>query len=251
MSVEHVEDLIDLEALGALDAEESAFVRAHVADCAACRAQLVEAEDTATRLALAAPMHRAPAALRDRVLAAVSARPQVVPIAAAPTALMRFNRRWGAMAAMLLLVPVGGLLTWAYVLQNQVNDLKQQNQQIAEEQRNVVLLATTPTVRARFTPTEQAGTATGMVTWNPDEGKCFVSVRGLPKAEPGTAYHVLYQNMRGVRNAGELKPDESGQAGLIFDVSNWRGDTYNVWVAAVRPGADEGTVLLQASLNRQ
>ena len=73
MNAEHVEDLIDLEAVGALEPAESAFVRAHAAGCPLCRASLAEAEATAARLALAVPLQRAPAEIRQRVMREVVA----------------------------------------------------------------------------------------------------------------------------------------------------------------------------------
>lgn len=255
MNSEHVEDLVDLEAVGALSPEESAFLRAHVADCARCRASLDEAEATAARLALLSPMHRAPSELRGRVMAEVqrsgASAPLALPGAArTPTPLMRFNRKWGAMAAMLFLLPLGGLLGWNFLLQTEVNDLKQESRQIQETQRDVVLLALPTTVRARFTPTQDAGTAQGTVSWNPDVGQCQVVVRGLP-VEEGVSYRVFYQGMRGVVDAGELRPDESGGAALTFDVKKWQGAEYQVWVAALRPGTEQATALLQAELRRQ
>jgi len=255
MSAQHVDDLLDLEALGALSPEESAFVRAHAADCAPCRASLEAAEGVAARLALAAPLYRAPAGLRERVLAELDAPPaeparrtNVVTMAPRqPSAIMRFNRRWGAVAASVLIVPLAGLLAWALILQNQVNDLKPQSQQLQQTQGNLVVLASG--IRARFTPTQDAGSATGSVVWSPEEGKCSVSVAGLPRQEP-VSYHVFYQGWRGIEDAGELKPDEAGRASLVFDASRWKGDTYDVWVAAVKPGSDQATALLQASLRR-
>jgi hypothetical protein len=255
MNAEHVEDLVDLEALGALTAEESEFVRAHASECPLCRADLAQAEAVVARLALAVPLHRAPAGLRSRVLAEVTApivrlaEPAPVPQPRPPTPIMRFNRRWGSIAAALFLVPLVGLLAWALVLQNQVNDLKEQSQQIQETQRDVVLLAASPPVRGRFVPTESAGEATGTVTWNPEEGRCAVSVLGLHK-ESGTDYHVYYKSPRGDIDAGELKPDDEGTATLVFDVSKWKGDTYTVWVSAIR-GNGEQTPLLHAWLRRE
>jgi len=254
MNAQHVEDLLDLEALGALDAEESAFVRAHAADCPHCQAMLDEARETAARLALSVPLQRAPAELRGRVMAEVEAPAAATPIAAfAParpsSAIMRFNRRWGAMAAMLFLVPLVGLLSWNLLLQNQVNDLQRESQQLQETQRDVVVFAMPSSLRAAFTPTADAGTARGMVNWNPDENRCRVSVRDLAPPAEGASYHVYYDSPAGPREAGELKPDANGSAELSFDVSRWRGDEYRVWVSSVGPHGDS-TRLLWASLRR-
>jgi hypothetical protein len=257
MNAQHVEELIDLEALGALTSEESEFVRVHAAGCPRCRASLAQAEEVAARLALAVPLHRAPARLRARVMADVStpsvaqAAPAVPAGRAEPrrlSAIVRFNRRWGAIAAVLFAVPLAGLLAWALMLQNQVNDLKQQNQQIQELQRDLVLLA--PGIRARFMPTQDAGEAAGSIVWNPDEGKCSVTVAGLARSDPPTSYHVFYQGWRGVEDAGVLDPDEAGRASLVFDASRWRGDVYHVWVSALRENG-ESVTLLQASLRRE
>jgi hypothetical protein len=253
MNAEHVEELIDLEALGALTSEESELVRVHAAGCPRCRASLAQAEEVVARLALAVPLHRAPAGLRGRVMAEVAA-PSVPPRAPIrspeprrPSVITRFNRRWGAAAAVLVALPLAGLLAWALMLQNQVNDLKQQNQQIQELQRDLVLLA--PGIRARFMPTKDAGEAAGSIVWNPDEGKCSVTVAGLSRSDPPTSYHVYYQGWRGVEDAGVLEPDEAGRASLVFDASRWRGDVYHVWVSALRPDG-ESVPLLQASLRR-
>ena len=253
MNAEHVEELVDLEALGALTSAESERVRAHVAGCPRCRASLAQAEEVAARLALSVPLYRAPARLRERVMAEVDApvTPATAPVRRmqprlAP-AILRFNRRWGAAAAALVVVPLAGLLAWALMLQNQVNDLKEQNQQIQELQRDLVLLA--PGVRARFVPTKDAGDAAGSIVWNPDEGKCSVTVAGLVRSDPTTSYHVFYQGWKGVEDAGVLEPDEAGRASLVFDASKWRGDVYHVWVSAVRAGGDS-LPLLQASLRR-
>jgi hypothetical protein len=256
MSTAHVEDLVDLEALGALSTEESAFVRAHAADCPFCAALLDDAEETAGRLALSVPLRRAPAEMRRRVMDEVTARPgadQTRPAAVPnrmPTPLMRFNRRWGALAAMIFLVPLAGLLTWNYILQHEVNNLKRENQQIQETQMDVVLLALPNSLRAELTPTVEAGSARGMVSWNPDAGKCMVRVRDLPPPEHGTTYQVFFQGQLDPRPAGELKPDEDGFASLVFDSSRWQGQEYRVWVSAVRGSAEPSTVLLWTTLRR-
>ena len=255
MNSGHVDDLVDLEALEALEPEESAHVRLHATICATCRAALIEAEDAAARLALAVPLHRAPAELRSRVLGLVAADAPVPPPGSNPRRLagltLRANR-WGALAAVLLVIPLAGLLIWAVFLQSQVNDLKEDSRHMQEAQRDVILLALPTTIKAKLTPTEHASDARGWVSWNPDEGQCALSVKALPKPEPGTSYRVYYEGPRGVFEAGELKPSDDGQAELRFDVSRWQGRDYRVWVSAVRPNSsDGGTMLLTADLRRE
>jgi len=253
MSTEHIEDLVDLEALDVLTPEESAFVRAHADACPRCRADLDAARETAAQIALSVPLHHAPAMLRARLLAEVAPAARLaspLPLSAHRSArLIRFTNRWGAVAAALVAVPVAGLLTWNMLLQSQVNELKDENRQIQETTRDVVLLAQPSTIRARLTASEMAAGARGSVTWNPDEGRCFVVVQGLGKPDGGTSYHVFYEGMKGLVDAGELKPNEQGVADLVFDASRWRGDEYRIYVTAVRQNAEPVT-LLSASLRR-
>src|SRR5262245_13702932 len=104
----HVEELVDLEALGALEPHESAQVRAHVAACPSCAAALHAAEETAARLALSVPLRVAPPALRARVMRAVdppgslAAVPVPLPVRR-PHAFRRVTNRWGALAAALVI----------------------------------------------------------------------------------------------------------------------------------------------------
>ena len=55
-------------ALGSLEGEDRAAFEKHLAECATCRADVQELQETAAMLAYAAPPAHAPGALRDRVL---------------------------------------------------------------------------------------------------------------------------------------------------------------------------------------
>ncbi|MGD9892884.1 MAG: anti-sigma factor [Dehalococcoidia bacterium] len=255
MSAAHVDDLIDLEALGALDAEESIFVRAHTADCPRCRAILEDAEGVAARLAFSVPLHHAPRALREGVMGEVAAAPETVGEPRRRSMLdggmiVRLSRRWGAMAAMILVAPLVGLLAWSLLLQNEVNDLKRENQQIQATQEELVLQALPTSLQAPFTPTESARGAYGTVSWNPDKQVCMVKVKHLPAADAGVSYHVYYQGPVGPRHAGTLEPDEQGSAEIRFDTSRWQGTEYQVWVSSVRPESEPAIVILQATITR-
>lgn len=254
MSAAHVDDLIDLEALGTLDAEESIFVRAHTADCPRCRALLEEAEGVTARIALSAPLHRAPMSMRKAVMAEVEAPPVTAIEPRRPSVfggvVYRFSRRWGAMAAMILVVPLLGLLAWSMILQNEVNDLKRENQQIQATQEELVLHALPTSLQTRFTPTEAAQGAYGTVSWNPDKQVCMVQVKHLPAADATSSYQVYYEGTFGPRLAGTLEPDGQGSAEIRFDTSRWQGTEYQVWVSSVRTDAEPTIVMLRATLTR-
>ena len=107
--------LTGVYALDALDGAEKTRFEAHLHECQACRAEVAELTETATRLAgaAAAPV---PAELRARVLAAAAEKRQQSPLPVV-TAISARDRsrtpRWyrqpAAAAAALLLVVSGGL----------------------------------------------------------------------------------------------------------------------------------------------
>ncbi|GEM_PF-1641373 len=73
MTCEEFLENVDALALGALAPEEAAATEQHAAGCVACARELRLARAVAERLPLSTPAVRAPAALRERVLAAVGA----------------------------------------------------------------------------------------------------------------------------------------------------------------------------------
>ena len=72
MNEQHVDDLLDLYALGALDPQEQAATEAHLRTCERCRAQLSEAQRVTELLAWTPDQYDPPAYLRDRVLQRVA-----------------------------------------------------------------------------------------------------------------------------------------------------------------------------------
>lgn len=73
---QHVVDLVDAYALGALEPDEVAYVETHLAHCPACEAAAHAARMTAERLLLGAPLVAPSTGLRGRVLARVHAEAQ-------------------------------------------------------------------------------------------------------------------------------------------------------------------------------
>lgn len=273
MTHTEVEELVELEALSALDAEQSAALRAHVAGCPRCADRLAEAEAVGARLALAVPLHHAPAALRERILTAARLdnglvagddAPNVVNLAAARTE--RADRstpgqrperrpfalgRWGALAAGVLLFPLAGLLTWTLTLQGQVNDLRRDASRIEDEQRDVIFFAAEPAIKAKLAPTEHGGQAYGYAQWKRDEGRCDVVAKHLPKPEGSMVYRVEYETANGVRDAGELTVDENGVGSATIDASRWQSREYQVRVLADPRTGETPLVLLAGTLRSE
>jgi anti-sigma-K factor RskA len=103
-------DLTAAYALHALDAEEREAYEEHLAQCARCRDELAELQESAAALAWAVDAPAPPPALRARLLDEASAgRENVVPLRA------RARRTWQAAAAVAACVAVG-LGVWAATL---------------------------------------------------------------------------------------------------------------------------------------
>ena len=132
----HRDDHLDLcagYALGSLTADESCEFQAHLdSGCDVCAAEVREHESAVSLLASAAPPHRAPAALRSRVLDAVQAEMSADaaerPVVRTPRAPLPMPERarpsyfgwtWAAAAAVLAVV---GFMQWqsAQQLQSQL-----------------------------------------------------------------------------------------------------------------------------------
>lgn len=102
----HPTELLPALALGCLDADESPQVKAHLAGCSACQAELRTLQETTARLMAAVPPVAPPDAIKSRLLERVR-RPQTYPWFA------RLLDRWprlvpaAAVAAMMLVVVLG------------------------------------------------------------------------------------------------------------------------------------------------
>jgi anti-sigma-K factor RskA len=103
-------DLTAAYSLHALDAEEREAYEEHLAQCARCRDELAQLQESAAALAWAVDAPAPPAALRARILTeAAAGRENVVPLP------LRARRAWQAAAAVAACTAVG-LGIWAATL---------------------------------------------------------------------------------------------------------------------------------------
>jgi anti-sigma-K factor RskA len=157
LSCDEVRDLAASFVLGALDADEAAAVRAHVATCADPHAELAELGSVLAVLAESVPVVEPPAALKGRIMAAAAADlearknvavppvdgvPPLADSAAPPRAFpsatereARAARRTSSIgtwvlriAAVLAIVALGG---WNLLLQGQLNEARTYEQDVA------------------------------------------------------------------------------------------------------------------------
>jgi anti-sigma factor RsiW len=138
-------DLLGAFALGAVDAEEAATVRAHLATCAECQAEMAELWLAVDNLpSMIEPMEPS-LALRDRIATAIAAEaaapapaapvpsaafapepvPAIAPAPPVPEPIRKSESFWSratpwAAAAAILLLLSAGLLVWNLRLREQV-----------------------------------------------------------------------------------------------------------------------------------
>jgi anti-sigma factor RsiW len=184
-------DLLGAFALGAVDAEEAATVRAHLATCAECQAEIAELWLAVDSLPDMIEPMEPPPALRDRIATAIAAEaasplpapsaspapepmPAIAPVPPAtepirkPASFWSRATPWAAAAAILLLLSAG-LLVWNLRLREQI--------------------ATAPVAETiALAPTDVAPEARGEVTYLPQDDLFMLEVRDLPPLEPDQVY---------------------------------------------------------------
>lgn len=128
MTQDDPHSLTGVYALDALDRDERAAFEEHLRECAACRAEVAELTETASRLAAAAAVPVSPD-VRSRVIEAVGQVRQVSPFPASVELAERRSRSWfqqpASIAAALLLVVSGGLGAIALDERQQARDAEQ------------------------------------------------------------------------------------------------------------------------------
>jgi anti-sigma-K factor RskA len=245
-------DLLGAFALGAVDAEEAAAVRAHLATCAECQAEMAELWLAVDSLPDTIEPMEPPPALRDRIAAAVSEAaspapapptlstapaPEPVPAVAPAPALSEPVRRpasfwsratpWAAAAAILLLLSAG-LLIWNLRLREQ--------------------LAATPVAETiALAPTDAAPEAGGEVTYLPRDDLFLLDVRDLPPLQPDQVYEVWLIGEEGPVPAGVFD-QPTDQHAIVAD-----RDQYETLAITAEPGplgteAPTGEIVATAAL---
>jgi anti-sigma-K factor RskA len=245
-------DLLGAFALGAVDAEEAAAVRAHLTTCAECQAEMAELWLAVDSLPDTIEPMEPPPALRDRIAAAVSeaaspapapptlstaSGPEPVPAVAPAPALSEPVRRpalfwsratpWAAAAAVLLLLSAG-LLVWNLRLREQ--------------------LAATPVAETiALAPTDVAPEAGGEVTYLPRDDLFLLDVRDLPPLQPDQVYEVWLIGEDGPVPAGVFD-QPTDQHAIVAD-----RDRYETLAITAEPGplgtaAPTGEIVATASL---
>lgn len=209
MEHQEYQELLALHALDALDANELRALNEHLANCAECRAELIELRDTAGLLAYAATPAEPRAELRARIMADVAAgMPRGQTASETTGQVVQFSTRrqesaWPSLLKLAAGLAFLALLTGVVVLwkrnesaRQEIADLKreagEQRAELAKE-RDLVSLLTSPNAkRAELAGTQTAATARGSFVFDRQTGRAVLVTEGLPPTPPDKAYELWF-----------------------------------------------------------
>ena len=197
MTCQEFEELSAAYALGAVTPEEQQAARAHIATCAKCTRLARQLRSVVDMLPLSVTQVTPPAALRERVLAAVQREGRVVPIERGTEIRARkkklgWSTRLLATAAIVLLLLTGAMTAWNVSLQQHATSLQQQNTRLG---RQVAALQSTKNTLQRevaqvytMQGNGPAQAATGSLIYIPQKDITLLYVYGLPKLQGNHLY---------------------------------------------------------------
>jgi len=214
-------------ALGALDPDEAAFVRAHLAGCSRPHPELRDAIELAAAIGTAWPEEDAPTPqLRSRLLAA--ARSEATPTAHRPRS-ARPRPWWRAVATGATSLAVAASLALAI----QVGENGALRDQLADAQTQVAMIGTeldtaeawieravATGADAYFMSGEgRAAEASFMLVVEADAAGAVLLMSGLPALAPGQTYELWVERDGTIVGVGTFRPDERGLAAVTIDAS--------------------------------
>lgn len=237
MRDEHVDDLIDLYALGALEPNEQAAVDEHLDECGRCRARLAEAKRLVAMLAWTPDQHDPPPELRDRLMRRV----QHLKRADGGSTLKWWQRLWpaegrwgpilspGLALALAVLALVLGFRTAQ--LQREVSTLSSQIQ----TQQQVVAVLRDPNTRL-VTLRSQPGAPQSAVQLlvNSERGTAYAVANNLPTLAQDRTYQLWLIDGGAPQSAGIFRVDAQGTATIPLQVRKSL-DQYKAVAISVEP----------------
>ena len=234
MSPEHDEQaLAAAYVLGALEPEEHAAFKAHVAGCQHCAAEVGSLQRVADALARSVPERTPRPEVRARILASIQAAPrQQVVSPFRPRSRAQALAPWLSVAATVVAAVLGA---YAMRMQQRVEMLEArvedaERRALAAEQRDseatrvalrvqntLAVLAAPDLARIDLEGQPPAGAASGRALWSRERGMVFAA-SNLPALPAGRVYQVwVVTATTPPVSAGLLSPDASGGGVAHFE----------------------------------
>lgn len=236
MRNEHVDELIDLYALGALEAGEQQAVDEHLDECARCRAQLEEAKRLVLLLAWTPDQHDPPPALQQKVMRRVQQLQRLEGRAPQKWWQNLDLRRWlpapqpalgwaSALALVLALVLGGRTVQLQRRLETAQGQIAQQQQQVAAleqqlaEQQPVADLLRVPGTRlVTLTARDDPSQIQGYLLLRPDAREAFVTTAALTPL-PADQTYQLWLIGEGAESVGTFALDAQGVGTIAVEAA--------------------------------
>jgi len=251
---------LDAYALGALDADGLARLEAHLAMCSDCARELAGVQGVADRLSLSVPLQRAPAGMREAVMASLHQPAAVIRFPRSSSPAMRRGRsvrralatplRRRFVMPLLAAAAVAAVAFLGYrvsVLQAQIDRLQRQASAAVSSPadvayRNAVLMLAMPgTFTGRLAPRGPGPAAWGSVIWNPAQGQCMVLATRLQRPPAGYEYRVVFSEDGTHWDGGRLNVDANGFGQAVVSTMRWNvAGGYEVIVALQQQGGQDG-----------
>lgn len=220
MRDEHVDDLIDLYALGALEPDEQSAVDEHLDECSRCRALLAQAKELVLLLAWTPDQQNPPPALRGRVMRRVRQLQHLDGDNNAPwwqrlvADLQRSTSRVAFGFATAAVVVALALGTRSVQLQRQVTQLQAQ---VREQQQVVDVLrgADSQLVALKTQPGAPAGQAHLLL--DPTQTRAFLVTSGLQQLPASQTYQLWLIGGSTPVSMGTFAVNGSGVATILVN----------------------------------
>ena len=220
MSDQHVDDLLELYALGALEPAETLVVERHLETCTECSAELEEHRGVVEHLAWAVEQREPSSALRLKVRRRIEALERTSQVVEEP---VQSKRMWGARLFGRGLRPLHGLTVlgllailllvgWNVRLQRELSTLSAQVS--AQRQEQTTLLASgTRVITLDAQPA--APDARGNLVINPEGNRAYLVTSGLPSLPPNKAYQLWLSDGNTRISAAVFRVDARGSASMF------------------------------------
>ncbi|HYU21483.1 MAG TPA: anti-sigma factor [Chloroflexota bacterium] len=223
---EELEELAAGYALGALDADDLARLRAHLPECDRCRTLIAEYGSVVVALPAELDEMEASPELRDRILEAAGAKWETTPTErfAAPFARPRAPL-WALPLSALLAVALG-LGYWNYRLQQQ---LAIQTAVIEDQQRALAVVAAGGR-QWTLAGTDSAPRAGGVLVQAAGDPRPFLFAHDLPDLPPQQMYQAWIIAAGTPQEAGLLPPGQDGTHVVRLDRPLGSADTVAVTI---------------------
>jgi len=197
---EHVDELLALYALGGLESEAAARIEAHLAECAACRAEAEAMRAVVGVLAQGAPARSPREAVRARLMQRLGDRPrQPRP---SPS---RLAWAFAALSAVIIVALAG----WNLSLNSQLNRLREH---VAAQQKLMGLVTSPSTQTIDLAAPAQPATARGRAYVEETSQTVVVVVQHLRPLETDQTYQAWVIGPGGPVSAGLFAVNEAGWA---------------------------------------